>query len=383
MKINIIYSIFIFILLSLPFPLSGEMHVKIWLKIFHKRDKITIENQEGLYLNKDYSKKNKRLKIYKKKNALYCNNKLYQTILIQPVKNEFTAFITKFGKKEYNGEFNITLRDNHFYIINKTSFRTYLQGTLKAELGESFHIETLKAQAVISRSYFLAMKDKFKDLKIDACDIDGHFQVYKGIHNIGPKVVKAARETEGMIIVNPKASFIPYFHSTCGGILLSAGEAWGDDEIKTASLPRKYDGSLKKPNCKDSPYFKWNAKIKKSRIINAISDRLSLSEKIIGLKFNFKKYDILNRVDLIFKESNSIAIKGLEFKAFLEREGIPNIRSVIMQVEEEGKYYHFKGKGFGHLVGMCQWGAEYLAKMGLDHHEILEYYFPGSLIDKK
>ena len=359
------------------------MPVKIWLKIFHKRHEITIENKKGLYLNNDFSKKIKVIKICKKKNLLYCNNKECQMIFVQPAEKSLTVFSTELGNKQYNGEFDIILKDGHFFIINKTSFKEYLQGVVGSELGESFHIETLKAQAVLSRSYFLMQKDKFKHLDIDACDIDGHFQVYKGVDRIGPKVVQSVEKTEGEIIINSKGPFVPYFHSTCGGLLLSPQEAWGNDKIKTIPEFRRHDGILQEPNCKHSPYFQWNAKIKKSKIMKALYDRLSISKKIVDLRFHFDKHDILRTVSIITKHNNPIIIKGFEFKAFLEREGITCVRSVRMQVEEKGKYYFFKGNGFGHLVGLCQWGAEYMAKKRANYREILEFYFPGSYVVMK
>ena len=375
---KILFPAYILLCNFIPFTMlyPGEKDIKILLKIFHKRRNIIIKNSKGLYLNHDYSKKYKQLQIRKRDHHLLCNDKIYDSISIQPAKRDATAFITRFGRKTYQGDFTISLKSNHFYIINTTSLNAYLEGVVGAELGDSFNIETLKAQAVAARSYFFKARKKYSNFNIDACDTGGNFQVYKGAEWIGPKTRKAVYLTKDEILLSSNNDFVPYYHSTCGGMLLLPEEAWGDVRIDSASIIRRYDGSRESSNCAISPYYKWDAELEKTKIIDALSSQLE--KEVNDVKFVINGKGILQNV-ILLSHNNRIAIKGFKFKSLLEKEGISSIRSVRLSVKEDGRDLYFKGKGFGHLVGMCQWGAEFMARKGMGYREILRFYFQLSI----
>jgi stage II sporulation protein D len=355
--------------------------IKIWLKVFGILNNISIRNDNGLILNKNNSKKYTILDFNIKKNILYCNGEICSSALLQPIKNNQTRFTTKYGEKIYDGSFYITLKDDRFYIINSTSLTNYLTGVIGSELGESFSIETLKAQAIASRTYFLIQKKKsaFKD--VDACDTAGQFQAYSGQQFSGAKSIQAVMQTENLILFNKDPDFIPYFHSTCGGMLLTPDESWLDKPITSIPGFRRYDSINERNNCNISPFNKWSAFLRKNTICNALSKQLNI--KIKDIKFIFNDYGFLENAILTEQDNSIISIKGFQFKSYLERELIKEIRSTRFKVFQWGPFLYFRGNGFGHFVGMCQWGAEGMARQGYSYKDILQFYYPDSVIVNK
>jgi stage II sporulation protein D len=362
-----------------PYYLSSKSdRIRIYLKIFAKRNFLSIENASGLYVGNNKIKLFKKLDLQKKDTYVECNGRLYTTLFVIPKVKTLTKIITRYGSKSYDGSFTIRLKDDSFYIINTTSMNSYLQGVVGSELGNGFNLETLKAQAVVSRSYFMALRKKTQDRDFDAIDVAGQFQAYRGLHHAGPLVKRAVLKTNREVIHTGDDGFVPYFHSTCGGMLLTPGEAWGKDEIVERPGFRRFDGSAESPNCRISPYFRWSADLKKKLILGAMSKQLNMN--FTDINFFVNNNGFLKQVRLFTSDGGTVTISGFKFKSYLEKKWISSVRSTRLTVRIEGETVHFKGRGFGHFVGMCQWGAENLARKGMNYRDILRYYFPKASI---
>lgn len=379
-KRNILFTVFTaLILINLTIPSIGNTNqIKIYLKIFLKRNELKITNKDGLYINKNYSHKYKTLIIEKDDNILLCNDKEYNKITLNPRHGTQTTITTKYGDKIYDGCFEISLKKQNIYIINTTSLNSYLKGVVSSELGESFNIETLKAQAVISRSYFFSKKHNIEETGYHVSDVAGLFQAYRGLQYTGPKVNRAVKQTAREILKSHKRDFIPYFHSTCGGLMLTPKEIWEGKPISNNSDIRRYDGSDSKPNCSISPYYKWKVNIEKEDILNALSRHLH--KKILNISFHINNRGFLHMVRLYINNGKTIELPGFTFKSYIEKQGISKVRSTRMTIKEEDDQIQFEGKGFGHFVGLCQWGAEFLARKSFSYREILKFYYPHSYI---
>ncbi len=351
--------------------------IRILLQIFQKREKLTICNPAGLVINDDNRDRTTRMTLSRKNNSIACDGKSYHEIRVKPVRPSRTVFTTEFGEKEYDGCFIITLRDGKFRVINITSLNSYLMGVVGAELGDLFGLETLKAQAVVSRTYFRAVRGEYGRDDIDVIDLAGKCQAFRGLRHCGPRTEQAVFETTGEILHSRDPSFVPYFHSTCGGVLLSPEEAWHDGTEGGKQAVPRFDGSREHPNCAISPFFTWEARIEKSKILSALSEKTR--REIEDIKFDFTPGGLLKRVRCR-TGSGTLLLRGYIFKAYLEREGISSVRSTRFTVEENGSEYYFRGKGFGHFVGMCQWGAEGMARRGTGYRAILKYYYPETNI---
>jgi len=376
-----LFPVILIIIMFLPaFAGSNPKEIKIYLKVFRKRDRLTITSSEGLFLNSDKSRSFERMTLSRSGNKIFFREKFYDRLYIESRPGTETVFTTKYGSKCYDGTFSIEIKKGRFFIINSTTVDSYLKGVVGSELGESFKLETLKAQAVASRTYFFKKRYNQREKGYDAVDAPGRFQAYRGQKYSGAFVSRAVMQTSCEVLESRIPGFVPYFCSTCGGTILTPSEAWQNGDENRNSGFRRYDGSDEYPNCRISPWYRWKAVLPKVKILRALS--AEIGRKFNDLTFSFNKRGFLENVILFAGDGKKTDIPGFKFKSCLERQGINSVRSVRLKIIQSGGDFHISGKGFGHLSGMCQWGAEYMARKGLRYREILKFYYPDAYITK-
>ncbi len=276
-----------------------------------------------------------------------------------------------FSSDGFSPEFRIRIL--HKGNIKHVSFEEYISGVLEGEIPMSWPIEVLKAQAVVSRSYaiYLMKKEGKKVLGTDVMN-----QVWREPKNSRSRL--AVRETRGWVLVFPTGDIAPgFFHSTCGGYTENAWEVWsGDPNLR-------YIKGVKCGKCYDSPHFFWRRKMKFRKFMDILKH---LRDPI---SYTIKKSDFVERISVerttsgrvsavIFNEGaqNLLYISGEEMRKTI---GLPSTFFTFEIVERENagnKTIYFYGRGFGHGVGLCQWGAKKLAEEGKNWREILKFYFP-------
>lgn len=385
-----IISLFSFLIFIFYQNLQANDPVHVWLKIFYKRNKITIINTNGFVLNHNYNHNYFTIELALRNNRLLINNEPLPSLIITPPEHSVTKFITKYGTKQYKGEFYITVKNNHFFFINTLSLNEYLEGVIASELGDSFLLETLKAQAIVSRSYFLLQS--YQNEEYDAVDLGGVFQSYLGNQQVTKKIKTAVELTSQEILWARDHPFLPFFHSTCGGTLFTPKQVWGNS-TKDENFFRIIDGNNNAPNCSISPYYKWHFKIKKKKLYTLLARGLNMKTnyKIKRIQFTTET-ELLQKVQITINPKiakGSIdhhpITKNLtenQFKSILEKQGFSKLYSCHVVITETLFYFIFSGKGYGHLVGLCQWGAENLARRGYSYNKILQYYFPGTTLKR-
>ena len=151
------------------------------------------------------------------------------------------------------------------------------------------------------------------------------------------------------------------FHSNCGGKTSPAGMVWQRD------LP--YLQAVEDPFCKNGKNATWHATITKESWLGFITDYTR--NNIDYSRYNFS-FDTPTRTKFI-------SIHGIDLNLRTVREHF-NLRSAYFNIKDDGESLKFNGKGYGHGVGMCQWGAFNMASQGWKSEDILLYYYPGSEI---
>ncbi len=250
----------------------------------------------------------------------------------------------------------------------------YLYGVMAAEVPSSWPEETLKAQAIASRTYFLFKKQERKaevfDVRSDTMD-----QVFKMDAKKHKNIVKAVNETHGQILTSKKTSqiFPAYFHADCGGGTSQEKVVWRQ--------PTSLNVEVKDPYCQSASKNNWSILVDKAKLTRLLKD-------VFFLPFGVNLKSILPRlgeksrahvIDFVF--SNNI-IKRLEANEFRRLLGFSKLRSTHFAVTHLGESIEFKGRGFGHGVGMCQWGAQRWARNGKNFKEILSHYYPNAQLEK-
>lgn len=284
------------------------------------------------------------------------------------LQNQQQGFITLNGRHFRGGMDIYRQKDQTLLIINHLDIEDYLQGVLYHEVSHRWPIEVLKAQAVAARTYVLyqAAISREKDFDVTS---DVFSQVYGGATSEKRQTNKAVADTRGEILIWDSKVFPPYFHATCGGHTLSSRELWNIAVPPLAGANCSY--------CVDSPHYYWRATITKEEAVQKLKRAGYPLKDIDGVEIS--RTDPSGRaLDLVLLHpQGEMQLSANVFRLAL---GPNQIRSAFFTVETQNQQIVFRGRGWGHGVGMCQWGAFAMAKKGWKTEEILRYYYPGARI---
>jgi stage II sporulation protein D len=257
--------------------------------------------------------------------------------------------------------------DQKLLVINRVDIEDYLYGVLRGEVPYRWPLEALKAQAVCARTFAL-YQDSTSNERDYNLTSDVYSQVYGGKSIERFWTNRAVNRTLGEVLTYQNKIFPTYYHASCGGYTEDAAKIWG------VNLPPLK--GVKDPFCKNLPYSRW----KKVIALSEIQTKLSTSYKI-GRISNLitGKRDKSGRIQdiKIVSSKGKITILANEFRHLI---GINLIKSTNFKVKITGKKAVFSGLGWGHGVGLCQWGAYFMARKGYTYKDILEYYYPGAEI---
>lgn len=256
--------------------------------------------------------------------------------------------------------------------IVSVPFEEYVKGVLAGEMPISFEKEALKAQAVAARSYVLKKMEDSKNNEYDVVDtvmnqvyLDDDYlkKVWKDDYNERMnKLKEVIVETRGEYLTYNGSTVEAFFFSTSAGKTENSGEVFMTQLPYLISVDSSWDAEV-------SPVF---------------NDEESYSVYDFCAKLNVPYKET---IELEIIESTStgrtkqIKINGTTLKASDVR-SLLNLRSTYFEIIQEGSNIKIKTKGYGHGVGMSQYGALAMAKKGYTYDEILKYYYQGVEISK-
>lgn len=296
--------------------------------------------------------------------------------------------------RAYRGVVDIIARDGAITAVNRVPIEQYLQGVVNAEMGHrpGAEREALAAQAVVSRTYALKNRGRFAsegyDLRATVTD-----QAYLGVGAETPEGVTAVRETAGQVLTYGGQLIDAFFHSTCGGSTASPEEVFRT----VRNTPYLRPVSDRKPGggyyCDISPHFRWRVTwdgdalrgiLRRTvpAVLGIDSDMVSALRDVYVRRTgpSGRATDVRIRV-----ERGEIPVSGADLRAvLLTPDGSPlGSSAVTLTSQRDGErlvQLTADGAGWGHGVGMCQWGAVGRARAGQDYRTILSTYFPGTTI---
>ena len=287
-------------------------------------------------------------------------------VIIQASKSAGLAI----NGRKFRGNIQFIREDNSsLLVVNYLGLEDYIKGVLYHEVSHYWPLEILKAQAVVCRTYALNQIEvnKGKDYDVTA---DIYSQVYGGRTSERYRTSKAVEQTRGEILTYQGKVFPAYFHATCAGYTEDASLLWN---INIAPLKGVHCGF-----CQDSPHFKWH------NVLNIDELRQTLEKS--GYRIKEIKDILIGDRDksgriVVLKFINEKETLNISAKDFRNIIGPNIIRSTNFTVKLADNDAVFVGYGWGHGVGLCQWGGYFMAKSGYNYQEILRYYYPGSLLE--
>ncbi len=279
--------------------------------------------------------------------------------------------------RPYSGSFYVYLDQEEWISLNYVRFDQYLMSVVNAEMwGVGNSAASLKAQTVVSRSFAGHQLKHQRHKGLYLCDTT-HCQVYLGAKKLNSIIKKAVLETQNQILSYKKERVAAYYHSTCGGRTSTPKEVWGHKGnhyligIKdTAKNGQAY--------CYQSPHYSWQCQIKKINLYGIFFNSrteypgsLMISDWLTGKSKRTLSFR-LNSAE------RSRLISGEQFRIYIGRSlGWNKIKSsYITDLRDSGHALRFQGKGLGHGIGLCQYGAARMGDIGISYQAILKHYFP-------
>lgn len=249
--------------------------------------------------------------------------------------------------------------------VNEVILDNYISGVVQAESGRRSVPEFYKVQAILARTFALSHLQKHGTEGFGLCD-HTHCQVYFG-KTTELEIMKAVADTRGKVVVDDNLNLIEAaFHSNSGGQTVNSEDVWGSRLSYLRSVNDTF--STKMPNAR------WERKMAKEDWL-----------EYLKLKHNYPVHDSgAYRMALNFKQDSR--------KAYLEANNVKvplknvrtdlQLKSTFFSIVPQGDTLVFKGRGFGHGVGMCQEGAMRMTKLGYKYPEVINFYYQKTqLID--
>ena len=323
----------------------------------------------------------------------------------------------------YHGAFELVQKPDHsgFYLVNLVEIQDYLKGVVPNEMPIRFGLEALKAQAVAARNYVLSPRTQaYSEFNV----VDSvASQVYFGANTESDISTRAVMETEGIVAIYNNEPILALYSSTAGGYTESYSNAFSEpatkifpantrpylvavpdkDEIEPVDTDEKAKAfySSKIPSYDiESPYYRWQKEWAVGELENVLKKTLPAQSKTGFITPAFREGDVLGQIkdikvmkrgqsgkvielDLMTTKGCYRISKELVIRRVFQKDGIslPSANVVFeKKIDNNGNVIDIiaYGGGFGHGVGMSQFGAGYMAsRLHQPYYNILRHYYKG------
>lgn len=249
------------------------------------------------------------------------------------------------------------------WVINELPLEEYLVGVVHCEISSQWPWEAVKSQAVVARTY-ATFQGENRAAELYDLDSGVSDQVYEGIGKEDLQSRRAVEETKGELVLYHGRPIFAVYHSCCGGETESPEYLW------VGYFP--YLKGIACNFCGDSPHFLWNYPIDSEKLRRTLKRARFLDSEVLGIEISECSQSRRVLQLAVASESGQMEISGKDFRRLL---GYDFLRSTKFVVQKRDGGYLFSGLGWGHGVGLCQWGAKGMAEKGMDYRSILKYYY--------
>lgn len=279
------------------------------------------------------------------------------------------------GDRWYRGRTLIVPTESGVTAVNYVDLEQYLYSVVGSEMPTSWPLEALKAQAVTARSYALYQRQTSANAVFDVGDTTT-WQVYKGIEEETNTTQAAVQQTEGQVLTYQGQIIEAVFHSSSGGHTENVEDVWVQ-ALPYLRAVQDFD--------QGAPVYQWSETVSADRLRQAISgvgniismvpDRTTPRGRVVTMR--------------VTGDAGTRVISGAELRRALQlRSTLFSVTPVLGQVASTETVssaptsFVITGRGFGHGLGMSQWGAYGLALQGYNYHQIVTHYYTGATLAK-
>lgn len=252
-------------------------------------------------------------------------------------------------------------------VVNYVALEDYLRGVLSKEAPDYWPTEALRAIAIAARTYTLYQRLNKASAEYDVTG-DVMSQDYGGKTGEKANTTRAVKATRGWIVTSQGQVFPTFYHSTCGGLTEHA-RVMGPFDL------RPLQGGVACTLCSASPFYRWQRRLTTADVAWALRKSPHGSVGTVS-DLQVTRRTETGRVEEVTVTGSQrvLRLTGFDVRALF---GFDRIRSLAFSIAPLGEAFLVDGHGWGHGVGLCQWGAAELARRGFSAPEILALYYPG------
>ena len=311
------------------------------------------------------------------------------------VRSDANSPFVVWNGKRYRGDLIVTPTDSGLLVVNRLPMDDYLRGVVPLEIGNRTAAEfaAVQAQAVAARTYAYKHLNDSRAFDMYATVQD---QVYGGVDAEKPQADTAVMTTADVVVLYAGQPITTPYHSTCGGSTAAVSEVWYSqpDEPYLRPVSDRIPGT-DHFYCDPSPRFSW------TQTFDGAGLR-AVMEKYLAAYTNAPKAGVGRISDLrelgrtpsgrlaalaVQTDSGTYTLRGNDIRFVLRDPKGAILNSTFISIAREtsgGEVSSLtvNGRGYGHGIGMCQWGAIGRARAGQNFRTILETYYPGTTIGR-
>lgn len=266
------------------------------------------------------------------------------------------------GDRWYRGRTQLVSTGKGLTAVNHVNLEHYLYSVLGAEMSPNWPLEALKAQAVAARSYALHKIGESRKGIYDVDDTTGS-QVYKGLTSEATTTHQAVNETAGQVMAYGGQIILAVFHSSSGGHTENVEDIW--------SQPLPYLRGVADYDT-GAPVFEWT----KYFSVSELSRKISGVGKIVAMTPERTTPQGRVVTMVVRGVSGSKRVSGNTLRQAL------GLKSTLFVVNQTSNGFQVSGRGYGHGIGLSQWGAHNLAARGTNYQQILSHYYQGATLSQ-
>jgi stage II sporulation protein D len=304
------------------------------------------------------------------------NNGLYATKLrLRPTGTSAKwALAFKNGTRTYTGSLYLApAPESGLLVVNNVPLEDYVASVVASEYGLDDRAGR-KAMAVVARTYGLFTSEKFGGTYDQA---DGTAsQVYEGVGAVTSASRRAAESTRGEVLTYDEALIQSVYFSSSGGHTADNEAVWNAKE------PIPYLRGKDDPYDSNSPHHSWSASVPRSQLLQVLTR--AHGSLVKGFTIDERSSDgRVKTINLLQSSGSPAEMNANDFRLVVNRgvDGNP-LKSTWFDARRSGNRYVFDGRGFGHGVGLSQWGAHEMAKRGKSYRDILTFYYTDVRIEQ-
>lgn len=273
--------------------------------------------------------------------------------------------------RRYRGSLVLAAGSSRLTVINETGLEGYLYGVLPREVSPSWPMESLKAQAVVARTFALKSLGKHQSSGYDV-SADVWSQVYGGFESEKEPTNRAVDDTRSEVVTYKGQLINAVFFSSCGGRTEDPQDAWG------SALP--YMRSVRCSFCRKYSGYHWERQVSEAKVLSGLRKIGVAGTKVKNLRIAAWNRSGRAQFIEVATDRTRTRVRSSQFRVAV---GPDAVRSTFLTgIRKTRDGFEFRGKGWGHGVGFCQWGAKGMAERRKRYADIATYYYPGTKVEE-